>query len=177
MKIKSGKTRFVIVLPCLGIVIKIPKIRILEALNSSYFSFKNGKLKKALHYPIDGNDITFPLLKGIIENWNESTRRGKFFQKTYLSFLGLINIQKYGAPIPKDVDVWRLLHITYPPNQKIDALLQKDGHHFSQGRNFCIDSGIVKLLDYGGTETKRVVDALGNDFFMKFSSLITAKKD
>ncbi len=173
MNFKHGRNRLVLLFPLVVIVIKFPKIFLRDAIKSFWYSVKRRdfiNLIKELTLPIEADEIKFSLFQGISENLREFKCSGFLFQKTYFSLFGLLNIQKYGKPVSETVDVWHILYSIATEEQK--DLLMKDIHHLSQNNNFCIDDGILKLCDYGGKKTKKVVSELGEDFFRKASLIV-----
>ncbi len=174
MKIKKGKTRSVLQFKKMGVVLKFPKILLKKSYKNFISYLKDGDLIKELSLPIYASEIKYPLLNGVAENWKEFITKGPRFQKTYFSFFGLINIQKYGEILPSEIDIWHILLAEIASGEE-EKTLMKDIHHLSQRENFCIEAGLLKLCDYGGRKTEQVINELGENFLKKADTIITAK--
>jgi len=101
---------------------------------------------------------------GIISNWVEFVfyRENKhllLLAPVYLSFFGLLNVQKYYKPIEiNEVNLWcQFIDLT-------DVGIFKHSHTFGNPKNFGYDNGKLKILDYG---SKRV-----QEFLIEYSEII-----
>ncbi len=161
MPIKKGADRVVVLLPALGLVVKLPIIRVVRFLHSFAGCFKDRRfvLKRlwmgvetpvSYHFGFRGM-----LFKGLHANWCEFwfywRTRNAFLQPTYFSFFGLLNIQQMGEPcLLDDVDVWsQLSGLT-----KRDVW--KDSHHFANASNFGFWNGKFRMFDYGSKASREV---------------------
>ena len=83
---------------------------------------------------------------------------------TWFSFLGIVNFQKVGDPLPEVQDFWKqMLCLT-------GGGALKDGHHFENKNNFCLDKGgNLKILDYGAPKTEEVILKYGRAIMDGFS--------
>ncbi len=152
MEIKRGKKRFVIIVG--NFVFKYPIL-----LSPRY-------IKNWTRMPIQ----TFKnLLIEIEHNWSEFTFnfvcKTPFLLRTYLSFFGIFNVQKFGESIEMpegamfvqfnlltDQDVWHLA----------------DEHTFANKENFCKSDGHIKIRDYGGKNTQAIIQKYGNKIYKNF---------
>lgn len=172
MKITKSESRLVVVLPELGIVIKFPIIHLV--IGSRVFwndlSKKGNRLHdELLRYTIEmDGSLKRLLFKGIVDNWREwrfyQRTRHPFCQPTYLSLFGLLNIQRFAHPCTlQDIDLWCQLH------ELTKGAVFKDLHHFTNPNNFCLNSGGLRILDYGGLKTQEVVQEFGNEILQHFN--------
>lgn len=171
MKFHSGEERFTILIPEIGIVIKLPRIYyklIYRSLCEDLAARDWNHFKKGWTYPVDKyGGYRGWLFKGMATNWMEFwvyiTTRNPFLQPTYFSLLGLVNIQKYGNPCPFDYrDLWcQFREITCEE-------VRKDGHHFSNDANFTYDGQTLRIVDYGNTRTRRIVILYGKKIVQAF---------
>jgi hypothetical protein len=112
------------------------------------------------------------LFKGMYENRSEyvfySQYKSNFLLPTYFSFFGLFNIQKIGKKFEfknekeKYLSFWRqMLNVT-------SREATKDGHHFSNPKNFCEENGKLKIMDYGSPYTQEVLEKYGEKIYKEF---------
>jgi hypothetical protein len=149
MKMFVGETRRVITLPSLGIVIKLPRIYLLQLLKMERW-WRNFAGSCEIR-----SSVRWFLVRGICCNWHEYRfwlkTKNPFLQPTYFSFFGLINIQRFGCACTMDwKNVW---HQLYEITGRACSL---DGHTFDRVENYVVEDGNIKLVDYG-TEVSRVV--------------------
>lgn len=160
MKIYKGTNRITLTLPRCGLVIKVPIIHLWRATVLVFVNMRRGRwdaIRFDWSRPVDVPSGWKRLLfLGIVANWNEfrfyRETRNSFLQPTYISFFGLLNIQKMGEPctVP-EVEWWRTL-------KKItDEDVYDDPHHFCDPQNFCVSEGVVRMVDYGSLRCRSVV--------------------
>jgi hypothetical protein len=178
--LKKGRDRIAFIFPPLGLVVKLPRIRLFiavkELLKSSGQCFFGSQpeyyrvhLWLFLIRKIDarGAFVGFKslLFGGLADNWNEFIffvrTRNKFLQPTYFSFLGLINLQKYGEPTGLNYrSLWhQIIDLIGPKDCRDDA------HHFSSPANFCLQRGKLRILDYGSRATQKIVAKYGEKIY------------
>jgi len=170
MQIKKGQNRIVFVFPKIGIVIKIPIVHFISfTRNVSFWSTSNCSLSE--YFRLSRKDIGGPrrlLFKAIADNWGEFyfflKTRHLFVQPTYFSFFGFFNIQKRGEHCNIScTDIWCQLH------ELTDGMVWKDSHHFAEPKNFCLDKGKLKIVDYGDPEVQEVITKYGMKIFDEFN--------
>jgi len=173
MKFKKGRYRFVLILPSLGMVIKLPFIRLFKAaaaFKTCVMQWDSKWFTTLMSYGIDQEGIVgfrHLLVGGIVFNWREfifsNITGNPFLQPTYFSLFGLINIQKLGAEclLEKDEFWCQLREIT-------SHLADDDGHHFRKPENFCFDGKNLRIIDYGNKKTQLVVTECGAKIFESF---------
>jgi len=109
--------------------------------------------------------------RGVGDNWRErsfykhtNTLHRLLLQPTHFSFLGLLNIQKYGEPADEK-DSEPIYHAFFPVAGQD---LIRDGHHWVNAGNFHLANDGPKLLDYGNPETQRIVSEYGIALYTSF---------
>lgn len=180
MQIKKGNDRIVILLPSLGIAIKLPAIHLWRAICLFCGRIKNGKwkrLKRDWKWPIEAPwGFKKFLFRGFVVNWRElrfySQTRNPLLQPTYFSLFGLFNIQKAGEPCQlESINLWcQLREIT-------DNAVDADKHHFSNPRNFCFNNGTLRMLDYGSRQSQEVILKFGAKIVQSFNSTYRWKRE
>lgn len=169
MYVKKGKDRIVVVIPRLGIVVKLPRIKIYSALRITFFS-RGGLvsvIKRNLSYDVwclSGYRSLF--FKSILINWYEfwfyQTTKNPLLQPTYFSLFGLLNIQKIGLRT-FSLGCGGMYRYLEPYLDLRDIqYLEKDGHHFFNSHNFCLtEGGLLRMVDYGDEQTMSVISKVG----------------
>lgn len=168
MEIKRGTSRIVIVLPKLGIVIKLARTYPLAWVKHLWFLWRlrrrmNFWLELKDHFNAGVDDVSsFDafLLCGLCANWQEwrywKQHRFRALVPTYWSLFGLCNIQAYGNANSMDLNGWALVF------QRLLVATQRDiwedNHCFCVLRNFVDYAGTIRLVDYGSLKTQRVLD-------------------
>ncbi len=168
--IKIGDTRIVVVLPLLGVVIKIARIRIIKVIKRHHrilfgsLADEYRPCKKRFeillkHWKYPSEYRGFPrwcLFSGIMCNRRECQLSRelldlKLIAPTYFSLGGLINIQACTEKMPEDKErhsrIWRrLLH------EVSEKDFFKDTHHWAtETDNNCgLWNGQMVMYDYGG---------------------------
>jgi len=99
MYIKKGTKRIVLVFDNFDFVVKVAKIRLLEAIRCAIDLSSCGLFwRSAFSCTVENYGIAQFLFAGIVENWNErkfcKETRLKCLAPTNLSIFGLVNIQK-----------------------------------------------------------------------------------
>jgi hypothetical protein len=181
----KGTSRYVIAIPALGIVLKLARIRFdaLESIGRAYCYHRQDKkpigefierLYRLRYKFLEQSWIGWT--RGMADNLRERSyyKHGCFpfrllLQPTYLSLLGLINVQRYGTPIGSAESELGILfyHQVYGIARQSLIL---DGHHWSNAANFHIHNGALKVLDYGGEQTQKILDTYGFELFRRFDS-------
>lgn len=181
MELKKGTSRWVILLPSIGIVIKLPIVNLIGAFSIIRACFKAPKLINKLILLYD-EIFVFPteydfsvrkcLFLGIKSNWLEFSfyldDPNDFRLTTYFSLFGLITIQELGkepCTMSDDALYSQLFVLT-------DGGIFADHHHFNNTKNFCIKKGKLKIFDYGSWQTHWVVKKFGNLIYEKFNPKI-----
>lgn len=164
MEIKSGESR--IVIPLGGIVIKLPKLRLISSARMIWFYTKRrhwkGLWREITGYAYWEDDtIKSYIFKGIFANWKEfsfwQNNRAAYLMPTYFSLGGLLNIQKRGVPLDyNSFEFWRKIY------DATNGEANKDGHHFSNSENFCLVDGKLVMIDYSGHATQTVLQKYGD---------------
>lgn len=173
MKIRKGRNRIVLVLPSIGIAIKLPIIHLLIAIRQIMrdlwrLNFKQIRRDMAITIDCSGY-IAYRnfMLGGIAANWREFIffykTKNIFLQPTYFSLFGLVNIQKHGKLCTMK---WRTFtnQIRKITNNEIGYA----EHHFTNPKNFCFHKGHLRILDYGSLDTQRVIVTHGVKIFESF---------
>jgi len=167
VRVRKGRNRIVFVFPYLGIVVKIPVMRLWKPLYYSYHDIMRGKwrsLKRDWSAPIEHEVYRGYIFLGILKNWREFwfylKTKHQFLQPTYFSLFGLFNVQKYGEECRLSADIF------WPQFIKItNWQVFEDGHHFSNEKNFCLSKDKLHLVDYGSSKTQKIVLEYGQKFF------------
>ncbi len=176
-----GKRRIVVPVSRFGIVIKFPRLRVqnfwdfwagdIVGMWKEMHTSKHPEAKKLYWKSVRlGLSVvcTSAFFGGIADNWRErryykscDSSFRPLLQPTYLSLLGLVNVQRLGNP-SKDLSVCETLcRIIWP-----DAA--HDGHHWDTPSNFDVSSGELKVLDYGSVETQKIINKHGWALLTKF---------
>jgi len=165
-------------------VIKFPAIRLKGAIASFYYfspGFINfikwcfGKQPKPdileswfWSYLELGTPVNL-LFRGVMANiWERRLYRktkNQFLVPTYFSLLGLINVQKAGAPlIMKSDDLWcQIVNLT----SRNEAFC--DSHTFNEPSNFCWIDGHLMLADYGNSKCHEFIEKYSSRLYWRFS--------
>ncbi|MDR3549324.1 MAG: hypothetical protein P4M11_13855 [Candidatus Pacebacteria bacterium] len=180
MHFKKGTNRIVILFPSIRIAVKLPIINIWKAVRTAIYVMgwdEPGNLRMYWEYPASQmGGLKFWLFRGIVANRLE--RRGyrtnptnPFLQPTYFSLGGLMNLERYGDPCPIDHDtLWdQLWEIT-------NGHIQVDYHHFDNPANFCVDRGVLRMVDYGNIRTLGIALVWGEKIVREFDLAGTTAK-
>ena len=174
MKKEKGLTRFVIVIPELGIVIKFPIIHLINFIvlvvqhgmrSSRWIAWKG-----FWNLPAEARSgYKGQLFGGLWANWSEfqfyRKTKNPFLLPTYMSVFGLVNVQQIGESCDFEND--------NPWHELINLTLDicQDPHSFSESGNLCYRDGNLRIFDYAGTATQQIILKHGVRF-----SKITKKK-
>jgi hypothetical protein len=180
---KIGQDRIVILLPLIGLVVKLPRIRLLAIIREVYrFSVRSlfGKKKefnrvlltKFFTRSIAASQAFLGfralLLSGLITNWSEFIfyvkTRNSFLQPTYFSFFGLLNIQRLGKSLQLTIEEFEPQMVEFINYENYQA----DSHHFTKRNNFCGHQGKLRILDYGSKVTQKIVRKFGEKIHQNF---------
>jgi hypothetical protein len=175
----KGTTRYVLPLPHMGIVIKLPIIRLgiaCEALYCILREKRGGRLKWLYSEIFEFTPEMYGSLKrflflGAKENWEEflfsqEMHKRAPIRKTFFSFLGLCNVQRYGEPLEIEegfFSTWWKQLVRLFGNDTI-----RDGHHFENTNNFCREKDALIFLDYGSRKTQNIIRKHTPKFFTFF---------
>ena len=172
MEIRKGETRIVVLLPLLGLAIKFPRIRPMQAFSllRRVMKMKNRWKYVKLYWQVSPKAVMgfkSLLFRGIVANWKEflfyRQTKNRFLNPTQLSVFGMINIQPIGKPI---------LMRYYDLRHQLDNLTKEktylDPHCFSNTRNFCDCAGKLKITDYGSDGAQAVVREYGEKIYQLF---------
>lgn len=191
---KEGTSRIVVIVPKLGIVLKIARINLLKAifLILIAFGFERGfqfnkviKIKVWLRqrkyyfkHGIFGPTIRAPepslsyfLFRGLACNLSEfiyylRNRNNNFLIPTYFSIFGIVNIQS----LQKDVcnsDDKVFQHLTKFTER--NELFKHSPHTFAEQSNFCVDKeGKLCVLDYAAKGLQKMAKKYGDRFHSPF---------
>lgn len=180
VKIVQGRSRIVILLPKLGVVIKFPIIHFVVALRVFLDDLlENGKLLRdeLFRYTVETyGSLKQLLFKGVVDNWREwrffRRTRHAFCQPTYFSFFGLVNIQRFTYSLhAQKIDPWLQLHAL------TNGAVFKDPHHFGNPNNFCLHDGMLMILDYGEPITQEIVLEFGDKILHNFKPSYGCEKE
>jgi len=181
--VARGRHRIVIVIPSARIALKVPRVwwrAPIYFLQNDIFSVGKGIFsqppeKRLLYYWYVGRSFhrcLEALFGGVWDNWRErnfykytDALTRLFLQPTYFSFLGLVNIQRYGKPV--DVEDSEAVALAFFAVAR-QALVHDDEHHWEQGANFHIAGDGPKILDYGSPRTQKIVQEWGFALYAGF---------
>ena len=162
-----GTSRIVVVSH--GLAFKFPRVRLGEAWETLKYRFRTRSLWREFVYTVyQVFSLKWILLKGVVDNWKEYRfyRKTKhpFLQPTYVSLIGLLNIQRAGRPLGNSSEaLWHQLY------ELTGGAVLGDNHHFENPNNFCTSGRRLRILDYGGPETQRIVSEFGLKIFEEFN--------
>lgn len=171
MYISFGTSRVVIAVPNYGIVIKIARIRIIQAIRELPDYIKCFHIWRKVS--LQSRSLITPfgyIMRGIIENWGERSfykfTKNPLLQPTYFSILGLVNIQRYSKPLE---GVGFSIASTLWKISGFDERVADDRHHFCNSKNFTKDEAVkLRMLDYGFKKTQEVIFAYGERLHNEF---------
>lgn len=167
MQIKLGTSRIVLILPSLGVVIKFPRIRLLDVFSEIWSMPKNSRFWKRLILFVRtsrnrGDYGLIPyLLNGLYANRSEyrfyRETKNVFAWPTTFSIGGLLNVQCVGIPARRDWGrIWSIMV------DVMDRDIMKDLHCFENDTNFCEDdAGKLYLLDYASEKSQWLLQKHG----------------
>lgn len=160
VKVARGSSRFVLLIPRMGIVIKIGKVRARLALRRLRLSWRRDGLRgvrKDLSLPIHWITVRGMLFKGIKDNMLEARFSRSFHSpliaRTYVS-LGIINVQKFVGSGPlTSTEHWKWME---------DALDWKvvscfEDLHAIDVKNFGELNGHICALDYASVAMQKLL--------------------
>lgn len=172
MEVKKGTQRIVVRFPDQGIVFKFARIRVYVALKCFLRdAFKRRRwnmLRMRLRYPI-GTLYGFRdmLFGGLVSNAMEfvfyATTRHGLAQPTYFTLFGLVNVMRYAKPCDLNSDVCMKV-----ANIAGRRAVEEDLHHLAFPRNYTIDGGTPRLLDYGSPEARTFIRKHGDKVLREF---------
>ncbi len=154
MKIKHGTSRCVILLPCFGLAVKLPKIDLGTFWHVLLRSLKQGHGREftVILNPRRRVFVLRGLACNFAEFWFYMRTRNTFAWPTYFSLFGLCNIQKLATVIHYD-EVFDVFHAI----ENIAGADFRDRHCFAAHSNYCRRGGKLYLLDYGSANNRLVL--------------------
>lgn len=114
--------------------------------------------------------IAICLMGGIMANYQEwkfyRKTKNVFVMPTYFSLFGLLNVQKRGQKITfwDGVGVWYYIH----ENSQNHHQPFCNGHTLSEIDNFCLDSGHLRMVDYGSRDVEPFLKLNGEKLYNNF---------
>ena len=182
LPISWGKRRIVFTIVSLGVVVKVPRLRLhrlWEFWRADVVLMKMEMLSSPLPEPktkeLYWEGVRLALRRtlrqtfgGIGDNWRErsfykysdATTR-QLLKPTLFSFFGLLNIQLLGEPC-KDTAACGAFRLI------AGSELSNDGHHWDHPSNFDLSSGRPQLLYYGSKATQTIIKKFGARFLTEF---------
>lgn len=151
MIFEKGRTRFVIAFPSLRFAVKLPIMHFMvfyhTAKNIKTYGWGVGLMMWKINYLSPQSPI-YQLFGGYIANWYEwwfwFKNKHPLLHPTWLSFLGILNIQKYGKPLTSKYT--RLSEVV----DKVTAgTSSRCGHGFEIPMNYTDVDGYLRMIDYG----------------------------
>ncbi len=108
----------------------------------------------------------FFLFGALLNNWREylfylQNSEEPFLFPCYFSFFGLFNVTPLGDEIADEIDLWAVIY-DLTAGEAI-----KDGHHFTENKNFCFYEGHIRMRDYGSKRTQEII----TKYWAEFNSL------
>jgi hypothetical protein len=157
---KNGNLKIVFVFK--RFVIKFPIIRLKNSIGRAIEYFKERKLlKKLRYYPYTPGSISFAMLRGILECFNEflfyRQTKHKLCAKTYFSFFGLITIQKKARILNTGKQIICYACILATKDPCFNAL-----HEFIHDYNFGEIDGNIVMVDYGDPKVQEMILKYGD---------------
>ncbi len=193
---KKGSSRIIIVIPSLGIVLKIARCNPLKAIRVILMALSlwpndlgEGRalslrawLRRRKYYFKCGvfgppklrlvRSFSYLFLRGIIANMSEfifylANTDNKFLIPTYFSLFGIINIQ----PLQQNVCTSKYNTYVFEHLEQFteaNELFEHNAHAFAEGSNFCLnEEGKLCILDYAGRGTQKIVKKYGQKWNSK----------
>lgn len=174
-----GTKRFVVAVPAFGVVLKFPRFNWLYIGNffaDTRFAFteiyprqglRGEHFRQTIHGSWRRNSGSF--FGGIADNYRE--RRyykhsdhliRSLLQPTYVSLIGLLNVQRLGVP-SDDMAVYHACYLI------IGQDIVFDGHHWDTPSNFDVSSECLVVLDYGSLATQKIIDKHAKELYLRFN--------
>ncbi len=165
IQLKVGTTRIAIMIPFLGIVVKIPKISFIHVTKKFLkYGFSQKTRKQFYLYMLSPFGLRTLLAAGIVANWSEylfyRKTKNPFVLPTYFSIFGFCNIQAIGEECDyTNTEIWLVLH------EIAGNDLFGDNHCFMNSKNFCVSGGgKLRQLDYASKGSQKVILKYGQQF-------------
>ena len=169
MQLKKGSTRIVLLIPFLGIAVKLPIIRIGLIIKElkTFWVDKDLGCFVSFFYPFKVSDSgTFAdlffegIFSNLIEFWTFFTLGSFALVPTYFTFFGLFNIQKMVISLNQKHEKY-LARILF---KVFGFYIYEDLYHFLETDNFtCSAEGRLQMIDYGSKEVARVLGRYGEE--------------
>ncbi len=167
MLFQKGTTRFVLVFPRLGFVLKLPIINFKNVWWGIKYTKRNGwkaSLEVWKNKVTNQNSPFYSVMMGLMANWMEwcfwNKTKHPLLQPVYFSAFGLINIQKYGKPLEYSEVEWLGMNMQVITNQTSHS--HGRGHTFGEAKNYTAVNGHLRLLDYGSKNLWPVIHRYGD---------------
>lgn len=162
---RAGTSRWVILIPALGLVFKIAKVGLFSAVKEFFCWLKLGgwtAAKRWCRYPVGvWGGARNLLFLGIQQNWNEwrlSRSRHPLLARTYLS-VGLLNVQEYVPPFPDQDQFYQQVILTAVDSAYMATCPDLHSVYYT---NFGLEQGRVRMLDYGSVHASDFVQRFGD---------------
>jgi len=157
MKICKGTNRVVFVFESMGFVVKVPIIHFVRLFRGMMMKHELGFGFWLSASPKCCEGAKW-CVNGLVENWSEwrfSKTMGEqaFILPTYISLFGLLNICPYSDDFPAD----KFKGLEKKMGDMSNGSIAWDSHHFTNSKNFCVHQGCIKMRDYGGASTQKVI--------------------
>lgn len=157
MVVHYGSTRIVVLVPTLGIALKIPRV-----------DMQHCQWKSTKHWMLSWQNPAsnwHGLLKGVAANIREwffwKRTRHSLLWPTIGSLAGVVNVQRIAPPFSPTLiehSIRMSIAFGYEPFEVVGV---PDGHVFEEAGNFTMVGSALYLLDYGDTYTHEVVQRWG----------------
>lgn len=184
--IRIGRERIALLMPALGIVVKLPRIKIWKVIREAASMIRKRKWNRLwTHLKNNPTSEIFSfwnmLFGGIAANFSEfwfyASTWHRFVRPTYFSLFGLFNIQSYGASLKMGEG-----EFLAALERIIEENWMHDIHHFANPANFGLRQGTAYdddgekrrrlrlcIADYGSPRTQAVITLFGRDLFKSFT--------
>lgn len=157
MKIHYGTTRIVVLMPAVGIAVKLPYVDVRRCRWTEWNAWTLSWRKPASNW--------CALLKGVVANHREwlfwKRTQHSLLWPTIWSLCGLVNVQHIApsfSPTLLEHSIRMSIAFGYEPFEVVGV---PDGHVFEVVENFTMVGGALYLLDYGDVYTHEVVQRWG----------------
>jgi len=177
MEFQSGTYRFVLIIPSVKLVLKIPRIRLLSFCQLIFSNVNELATDKKSwhvfwkHTFLNSNDKCFSgrreLFKGLVDNWRErqfwKETHHPVLAPTFIWFAGC-TIQRYVIPLKIQSGIRFYDYL----ESLIGGEIQKDGHHFMNPDNFGEMNGHFVVVDYAGLVMQSLLRKHGDVLVREF---------
>lgn len=181
MHIAKGDDRIVLVIPGLGIVIKVPNFRTSthNVRHCAGMLWMNRRevvrypwgCRRFIWYVIEAiGKFLLACVRGVVANWCEwayflsaDPMRCALLAPTHVSIFGLLNIQSYRKPSDdRGFGIEYALRFACDDMDPMEFKKYDDNHHFQNQSNFHVpDDRTIVFLDYGSRKVQRLLNDFG----------------